>query len=157
MTLKNIEVFVDATAEGAQRAHYAATLAEQCGASLAGIDVGAAGRPGHRSDYYVIGEKVIRSSRASERAADEIATSHVRRRFEEMSAKRDLRAEFRVIRRGGPDEDLILGSLHSDLVVIGQRELHELPGYLSPENLLLPTAAPIPLAPTPLKSHPIGQ
>ncbi|HEX9470189.1 MAG TPA: universal stress protein [Bradyrhizobium sp.] len=157
MTLKNIEVFVDATAEGAQRAHYAATLAEQCGAHLAGIYVVAAGRPGHRSDYYVIGEKAIRSSRASERAADEIATSHVRRRFEEMSAKRDLRAEFRVIRRGGPDEDLILGSLHSDLVVIGQRELHELPGYLSPEKLLLASGAPILVVPSGWKSEPIGK
>ncbi len=157
MTLKNIEVFVDATAEGAQRADYAATLAEQCGAHLAGVYVVAASRPGHRSDYYVIGEKAIRSSRASERAADEIATSHVRRRFEEMSAKRDLRAEFRVIRRGGPDEDLILGSLHSDLVVIGQRELHELPGYLSPEKLLLASGAPILVVPTGWRGPPRGR
>src|SRR5258708_2975691 len=157
MTLKNIEVFVDATAEGGERAQYGATVAEEWGGHLAGIYVVAAGRPGHRSDYYVIGEKAIRSSRASEKAADEIATSHVRRRFEEMSAKRDLRAEFRVIRRGGPDEDLILGSLHSDLVVIGQRELHELPGYLSPEKLLLASGAPILVVPSGWKSEPIGK
>ena len=40
--------------------------------------------------------------------------------------------EFRVIRRGGPDEDITLSSLHSDLVRIGQRELQELRGYASP-------------------------
>ena len=37
MTLKNIEVFVDATPEGEQRIDYAATLAHQCGAHLAGF------------------------------------------------------------------------------------------------------------------------
>jgi nucleotide-binding universal stress UspA family protein len=157
MTLKNIGVFVDATPEGEKRADYAATLAAQCGAYLAGIYVVSAGRPGHRSDYYVIGEKAIRSSRASERAADEAATINVRRRFEAISAKRDLSAEFRVIRRGGPDEDLILGSLHSDLVVIGQRELHELPGYLSPDRLLLASGAPILVVPSDWKSKPIGK
>jgi len=124
MTLKNIGVFVDATPEGENRIDYAATLAHQCGAHLAGIHVVSAVRPEYRSDYYVIGEKAIRGLLAERRTADEAATSNVRRRFEAISAKRDLRAEFRVIRRGGPDEDLSLSSLHSDLVVIGQRELH---------------------------------
>ena len=39
MALKNIEVFIDATPEGERRADYAATLAHQCGAHLAGIHV----------------------------------------------------------------------------------------------------------------------
>jgi nucleotide-binding universal stress UspA family protein len=157
MALKNIGVFVDATPEGQKRVDYAATLAHQCGAHLAGIHVVSAARPEHRSDYYVIGEKAIRASLAWEKAADEAVTINVRRRFEAISAKRDLSAEFRVIRRGGPDEDLILGSLHSDLVVIGQRELHELPGYLSPERLLLASGAPILVVPSGWKSGPIGK
>ena len=49
MALKNIEVFVDATPEGQKRTHYAATVAHQCGAHLAGIHVVSAGRPEHRS------------------------------------------------------------------------------------------------------------
>jgi nucleotide-binding universal stress UspA family protein len=157
MPLKNIGVFVDATPEGAKRIDYAATLAHQCGAHLAGIHVVSAVRPEHRSDYYVIGEKAIRASRAWQKAADEAATTVVRRRFEAISEKRDLSAEFRVIRRGGPDEDLILSSLHSDLVVIGQRELHELPGYLSPERLLLASGAPILVVPSGWKSESIGK
>jgi nucleotide-binding universal stress UspA family protein len=157
MALKNIEVFVDATSEGEQRVDYAATLAQQCGAHLAGIHVVSAGRPDHRTDYYVIGEKAIRASLAWERAADEAVTTNVRRRFDEISAKRDLSAEFRVIRRGGPDEDLILSSLHSDLVIIGQRELHEMPGYLSPERLLLASGAPILVVPGGWQSEPIGK
>jgi nucleotide-binding universal stress UspA family protein len=157
MALKNIGVFVDATPEGQKRVDYAATLAHQCGAHLAGIHVVSAARPEHRSDYYVIGEKAIRASLAWEKAADEAVTINVRRRFEAISAKRDLSAEFRVIRRGGPNEDLILGSLHSDLVVIGQRELHELPGYPSPEKLLLASGAPILVVPSGWKSGPIGQ
>jgi nucleotide-binding universal stress UspA family protein len=157
MALKNIGVFVDATPEGQKRVDYAATLAHQCGAHLAGIHVVSAARPEHRSDYYVIGEKAIRASLAWEKAADEAVTINVRRRFEAISAKRDLSAEFRVIRRGGPNEDLILGSLHSDLVVIGQRELHELPGYPSPEKLLLASGAPILVVPSGWKSGHIGK
>jgi nucleotide-binding universal stress UspA family protein len=105
----------------------------------------------------VVGEKAIRASRAWQKAADEIATTLVRRRFEAISAKSDLSAEFRVIRRGRPDEDLILDSLHSDLVVIGQHELHELPGYPSPERLLLASGVPILVLPSGWKSEPIGK
>jgi nucleotide-binding universal stress UspA family protein len=156
MTLKNIGVFVDATPEGEKRIDYAATLAEQCGAHLAGIHVVSAVRPEYRSDYYVIGEKAIRALLAEQKAADEAATSNVRRRFEAISAKRDLSAEFRVIRRGGSDEDITLSSLHSDLVVIGQRELQELRGYASPEKLLLASGAPILVIPSGWKSESIG-
>src|ERR1700736_6069055 len=157
MAWKNIAVFVDATPEGEKRVGYAATLAQQCGAHLAGIHVVSAGRPGHRTDYFVVGEKAIRALVAWQKAADEAVTTMVRRRFEAISAKRELSAEFRVIRRDGPNEDLILSSLHSDLVVIGQRELHELPGYLSPESLLLASGAPILVLPSGWKSQPIGQ
>jgi nucleotide-binding universal stress UspA family protein len=156
MTLKNIGVFVDATPEGEKRADYAAVLAHQCGAHLAGIHVISAGRPEHPADCFVVGERAIRASLAWQQAADEAVTAAVRQRFEAVSAKRDVSAEFRVIRRDGPDEDLILGSLHSDLVVIGQRELHELPGYLSPERLLLASGAPILVVPSGWNS-PIGK
>jgi nucleotide-binding universal stress UspA family protein len=156
MTLKNIGVFVDATPEGEQRIDYAATLAHQCGAHLAGIHVVSANRPEYRSDYYVIGEKAIRALIVERKAADEAATSNVRRRFEAISAKRDLSAEFRVIPRGGPDEDLTLSSLHSDLVVIGQRELQGLKGYSSPEKLLLSSGAPILVIPSGRKFESIG-
>jgi nucleotide-binding universal stress UspA family protein len=156
MTLKNIGVFVDSTPEGEKRIDYAAALAHHCGAHLAGIHVVSAARPEYRSDYYVIGEKAIRALLAERKAADEAATSTARRRFEAISAKRDLSAEFRVIRRGGPDEDLTLSSLHSDLVVIGQRELQELKGYTSPEKLLLASGAPILVIPSGWKSESIG-
>lgn len=157
MTLKNIGVFVDATPEGEKRMDYAAMLAHQYGAHLAGIHVVSAVRPEYRSDYYVIGEKAIRGMLTERKAADEAATSNVRRRFEAISAKHDLSAEFRVIRRDGPDEDLALSSLHSDLVVIGQRELQELRGYGSPEKLLLSSGARILVIPNGWKSGAIGK
>jgi nucleotide-binding universal stress UspA family protein len=156
MTLKNIGVFIDATPEGEKRIDYAATLAHQCGAHLAGIHVVSAVRPEYRSDYYVIGEKAIRGMFAQRQAADEAATSNVRQRFEAISAQHDLSAEFRVIRRGGPDEEITLSSLHSDLMVIGQRELQQLRGYASPEKLLLSSGSPILVIPSGWKSEPIG-
>jgi nucleotide-binding universal stress UspA family protein len=42
-------------------------------------------------------------------------------------------------------------------VVIGQRELQELPGYFSPEKLLLASGAPILVIPTGWKCEPIGK
>ena len=45
MTLKSIGVFVDATPEGEKRIDYAAALAHQCDAHLAGIHVVSAVRP----------------------------------------------------------------------------------------------------------------
>jgi nucleotide-binding universal stress UspA family protein len=47
MALKNIGVFIDATPEAEKRVDYAATLAHQYGAHLAGIHVVSAGRPEH--------------------------------------------------------------------------------------------------------------
>jgi nucleotide-binding universal stress UspA family protein len=157
VALKNIGVFIDATPEGEQRADYAAALAHQCGAHLAGIHVVSASRPEHRTDSFVLGEQAIRASLAWQEAADDAVTTAVRHRFEAISARRDVSAEFRVIRRGGPDEDLILSSLHSDLVVIGQRELHDLPGYVSPERLLLASGAPILVVPSGWESELIGK
>jgi nucleotide-binding universal stress UspA family protein len=157
MGLKNIGVFIDATSEGEARADCAAALAHECGAHLVGIHVVSAGRPQDQTDYLVVGEKAIRGWLAWEEAADEAVTTAVRRRFEAICAKRDVGAEFRLIRRGGPDEDLILSSLHSDLVVIGRCELQELRGYLSPERLLLASGAPILVVPSDWKSESIGK
>jgi nucleotide-binding universal stress UspA family protein len=157
VTLKNIEVFIDATPEGEKRADYAAILAHRCGAHLAGIHVISASRPENRADAFAVGKKAIASSLAWQKASDEAVSATVRRRFEVISARRGVSAEFREIRRGGPNEDLILSSLHSDLVVIGQRELNQLPGYLSPERLLLASGTPILVVPNGWKSEPIGR
>jgi nucleotide-binding universal stress UspA family protein len=156
MALKNIGVFVDATPEGEKRADYAAMLAHQCGAHLAGIHVVSAARPEHPADSFVVGERAISATLAWQKSADQAVTATVRQRFEAISAKHEVSAEFRVIGRDGPGEDLILGSLHSDLVVIGQRELHELPGYLSAERLLLASGTPILVVPNGW-TKPIGQ
>jgi nucleotide-binding universal stress UspA family protein len=157
MAFRNIGVFVDATPEGEKRADCAATLAHQCGARLTGIHVVSASDHEHRTDYYVRGEKAIKDMFARRESADESVTATVCQRFETISAKRDVSAEFQVIGRGGPAEDLTLCSLHSDLVVIGQRELHELPGYLSPEKLLLASGAPILVVPSGWISEFVGK
>src|ERR1700676_5487235 len=79
------------------------------------------------------------------------------RRGRDLQCPPALRSHFRkarsqcripVIRRGGPDEDITLSSLHSDLVVIGQRELQELKGYASPEKLLLASGSPVLVIPS---------
>jgi nucleotide-binding universal stress UspA family protein len=132
-------------------------LAHRCGAHLAGIHVISANSPESGADAFAVGEKAIRSALAWQEAADDAVKATVRRRFEAISAKCNVSAEFREIHRGGPNEDLVQTSLHSDLVVIGQRELNELPGYLSPVRLLLASGTPILVVPSGWKSEPIGK
>ena len=153
MALKNIGVFIDETSEGEERADYAAILARRFGARFIGICAVSATRPLHRADYYVVGAKAIKAMFALQEAADEDATAAVRRSFEAISAKHDVSREFRVISRGGPGEDLVQCSLHCDLVVVGQNELHEMPGYSSPERLLLASGTPILVVPNGWKSE----
>jgi len=153
--MKNIVVFIDATSEGEQRADFAAELAHQRGAHIVGICVVAASRPEHRTDYYVRGD-AIKEALAWQKTADGIMTATVRQRFEALAVKHDVNVEFRAIRRGGPVEDLIMGALHSDLIVIGQRELRKITGYLSPERQLLASGVPILVLPNDWKPEPIG-
>jgi nucleotide-binding universal stress UspA family protein len=157
MALKNIGILIDATPEGEARTHYAAALAYRFGARLIGICAVSASRSLPRNDYYVIGAKAIKAMFVSQEAADEDVAAAVRRSFEAISAKHDVNGEFRVVGRGGPDEDLALCSLDSDLVIIGQKDLHQLPGYLSPERLLLASGTPILVVPNGWKSEPMSK
>jgi hypothetical protein len=81
MTLENIGVFVDATPDGEKRIDYAAAPRRICGS------------PGVSIRLLAIGEKAIRAALAARKAADEAATSDVRRRFE---AIREARSPYRI-------------------------------------------------------------
>src|SRR5260370_13820607 len=102
MTLKNIGVFVDATPEGEKRIDYAAALAYQCGAHLAGIHVVSAVRPEYRSDYYVIGEKATRARGRRIRRPDEGRARPLRRRARSETPGGLLRREPDAAHRRGP-------------------------------------------------------
>jgi hypothetical protein len=146
MILQNIEVFVDATPERRAADQLCSYARPPVRRRPCRNPRRIRGSPGVSIRLNVIGEKAMRTLLVEWKAAAEAATSNVRRRF----TKRDLSAEFRVSR---PDEDLTLGSPHSDLVVIGQDELQELKVYASPKMLLLSSGAPILVIPSGWKSE----
>jgi nucleotide-binding universal stress UspA family protein len=113
----------------------------------------------HPSLAYARGEKAIRSVIVDRRADEDVAEAVavlVGRRFTALCHARDVDAEFRVIRRDGADDDVILCSLHSDLVIVGHPAPHGLPDDLSPERLLLASGVPILIVPNAWEREAIG-
>jgi nucleotide-binding universal stress UspA family protein len=156
MTFKNIAVLLDPTPEAENRAACAAAIARRSNAHLIGIHVVSAQRPQHRTDYYVRGGQAVSDMIASLDAEDEATSGMVRRRFDAIVSEYDLHAEFRIDRRVASDELLVLNSLHSDLVVVGQRELQELGDHMSPDRLLLGCGSPVLAIPDGWKSKGVG-
>jgi len=143
VSFRNIVVFLDPGPDGTKRAEFAASLAAQHGAHLVGVHVVSACTPNLRTDYYLRGSKAITNWLASVRAKDDDIATAIRRTFEAVAANRGLCTEFRIIGRGGSGDDLTMSSLHSDLAIIGQRQLRELPTYFSSESRFLASGTPI--------------
>jgi nucleotide-binding universal stress UspA family protein len=157
--LKTIAVFVDATPEGSRRAGHAAELAHRWGAHLVGLHVLCPDHAEHPSFAFARGEKAIRSVILDRRADEDVAEAVgvlVGRRFAALCHTRDVDAEFRVICQDRADDDAILSSLHSDLVIVGHPAPCGLPGDLSPERLLLASGVPILIVPNAWKREAIG-
>ena len=157
MTFKNVAVLLDPTAETDNRTACAAAIARQSNAHLIGLHVVSAQRPEHRADYYIRGGQAVSNMVASRDAADEATSAMVRRHFDALVSEYGLHAEFRVVRRTAPDDLLILNSLHTDLVVVGQRELQDLGDHLSPDKIFLASGAPILCLPDGWRSERVGK
>jgi nucleotide-binding universal stress UspA family protein len=157
--LKTIAVFVDATPQGSERAGHAAALAHRWDAHLVGLHVVSPDHAEHPSAAFARGEQAIRSviveRRADEDEAEAVAVL-VGRRFKALCRARDVDAEFRLICREGADENAILCSLHSDLVVVGHPAPDGLPENLSPERLLFASGVPTLIVPNAWKRETIG-
>jgi nucleotide-binding universal stress UspA family protein len=157
--LKTIAVFVDATPEGTKRAGHAAELAHRWDAHLLGLYVVSPDHAEHPSFAFARGEKAIRSVILDRRAEEDVAEAVavlVGRRFTALCRTRDVDAEFRVIHRDGGNDDAILCSLHSDLVIAGHPAPCGLPEDLSPERLLLASGVPVLIVPKAWKRETIG-
>jgi nucleotide-binding universal stress UspA family protein len=157
--LKTIAVFVDATPEGSKRARHAAALAHRWNAHLVGLHVSCPDHAEHPSFAFARGGKAIRSVILDRRADEDVAEAVaviVGRRFAALCRVRDVDAEFRVICQDRADDDAILSSLHSDLVIVGHPAPDGLPEDLSPERLLLASGVPILIVPNAWKRETIG-
>ena len=156
---RTITVFLDASPSGAKRAAHAVALAHRWGAHLIGVHVVFAGVTPHPSMCYVRGESAIRQVIVDEcdlEAVAEAASVLLGRRFRALCAGASVPGEFRAIRRGRTEEEAVLNSLQSDLVVVGHPEPHGLPDDMSPERMLLASGVPLLIVPNAWACETIG-
>jgi nucleotide-binding universal stress UspA family protein len=156
---RTITVFLDASPSGARRAAHAVALAQRWGAHLIGVHVVFAGVTPHPSMCYVRGESAIRQVIVDEcdlEAVAEAASVLLGRRFRALCAGASVPGEFRAIRRGRTEEEAVLNSLQSDLVVVGHPEPHGLPDDMSPERMLLASGVPLLIVPNAWACETIG-
>ena len=156
---RTITVFLDASPSGAKRAAHAVALAQRWGAHLIGVHVVFAGVTPHPSMCYVRGESAIRQVIVDEcdlEAVAEAASVLLGRRFRALCAGASVPGEFRAIRRGRTEEEAVLDSLQSDLVVVGHPEPHGLPDDMSPERMLLASGVPLLIVPNAWACETIG-
>ena len=156
---RTITVFLDASPSGAKRAAHAVALAQRWGAHLIGVHVVFAGVTPHPSMCYVRGESAIRQVIVDEcdlEAVAEAASVLLGRRFRALCAGASVPGEFRAIRRGRTEEEAVLDSLQSDLVIVGHPEPHGLPDDMSPERMLLASGVPLLIVPNAWACETIG-
>jgi nucleotide-binding universal stress UspA family protein len=156
---RTITVFLDASPSGARRAAHAVALAQRWGAHLIGVHVVFAGVTPHPSMCYVRGGSAIRQVIVDEcdlEAVAEAASVLLGRRFRALCAGASVPGEFRAIRRGRTEEEAVLNSLQSDLVVVGHPEPHGLPDDMSPERMLLASGVPLLIVPNAWAGETIG-
>jgi len=113
----------------------------------------------HPSMCYVRGESAIRQVIVDEcdlEAVAEAASVLLGRRFRALCAGASVPGEFRAIRRGRTEEEAVLNSLQSDLVVVGHPEPHGLPDDMSPERMLLASGVPLLIVPNAWACQTIG-
>jgi nucleotide-binding universal stress UspA family protein len=147
---KTVTVFLDASPSGRRRAAYAASLAQQWGSHLVGVYAVFVGVELPPSMSYARGQSAYRQVVDCQRQLDSAAEAEAARmgeHFQALCVRLGVSGEFRSIGRENPAQEAIRTALHSDLVVVGCREPHGLPDYLTVEKLLLASGVPLLIVP----------
>jgi nucleotide-binding universal stress UspA family protein len=146
MALKDIAVFFDPTADGDDWLRLAASMAKTHKARLTGIYVVDHSRPRHS---YVRGHCAIQSMIESRFVSEQRSAVQGGKRFTNVVAQYTIQTNFRAV-CGVSDTShhIVLNSLLSDMVVIGQKAPHGLPESWRPEHLLSACGVPLLVVPT---------
>ncbi len=156
MNWKTVAVFLDDSPQGAKIGECALELAHGCGAHLIGLHGISSNPAEHPSDSFARGKEAIHGVIARLRSAEEQKSLAVGCFLTALSLKQGVSAEFRMIRSDRADDDMVLNSLHCDLVIIGHPYAHGLPKSWSPERLLMASGVPVLIIPDGWKSPTIG-
>jgi nucleotide-binding universal stress UspA family protein len=85
------------------------------------------------------------------------AAELVGERFEALCARMEIRSEFRSIGPVRAEQEAILLSFESDLMVVGHPWPHGLPAHMAPEKILLESGGPLLIIPNDWEGETIGQ
>ncbi len=157
---RTITVFLDPSLPGERRAAKAAELAKRWNAHLVGVYVVFNGVKWHPSIGYARSERAIAGVVAYERRIEGVcegATAEVCDFFERLCADTGVSGEFRPIQRGKTEEEAIINSLHSDLLVVGHGKPGGLPDDMSAGRILLASGVPLLIVPNDWKGDTIGE
>jgi hypothetical protein len=119
---QTITVFLDASPSGERRARHAVALAQRWGSHVVGVQVVFAGVTLPLSMDFAVGHKAIHSVVAYAQRLDadaEASAAMLAEHFRSLCVRFNVDGEFRPIGRRKTAAEAILGSLHSDLVVVG--------------------------------------
>lgn len=156
---KTITVLLDPSAAARNRAVHAVALAQRWGSHLVGVylvDADAAESP---CMSFAAGGSAMRDVIAYEARLNgdaEAEVSAVEKGFLALCAQFAVAGEFRVIGRDGSAKDILLHTLHSDLIVVRPTEAYNLRDVATPERLLIASGAPVLVVPNAWAGQTIG-
>lgn len=148
MPLKSIAVFIGTSPSAEARVSFAASLACHHGAHLIGLYVVPSLMSGSTAESFVLGHTAVHEVITRHRAREEEAIGLAWQSLSAICHRQGTSFEFRPLVQAEFGDDLVLNSLHADLVVAGGGPGNGgLPNGWSAETLLLATGVPCILLP----------
>jgi nucleotide-binding universal stress UspA family protein len=147
MAYKSIAVFLDSSPPGEARTGYAVKMASRHGAHLIGIFVAPPMFGGSPAESFVQGRQAVREVIKILQEREASAIDAAKRSFSLICTREGISFEFRSLQSGDFDDDAVLNSLHTDLVIAGSHRDGGLPSEWPAEMLLLATGVPFLLLP----------
>ena len=157
MSLRSITVFIELNQIGVRRMTYAVTLARRHDAHLVGIFVAPAQWAGNPAESFVRGHGAIHALIERHNKRERAAAIDATAAFRSATAQEDISVEFRILRDDVTGEEVLLHSLHTDIIIIGRPNPGSLSQGWSAERLLLATGIPSLIVPDDWKQASVAE
>lgn len=148
MPFKSIAVFIGTSPSAETRVAFAARLACSHGAHLIGLYAVPSLMSGTAAESFVLGHTAVHEVIAQHRAREDEAIRLAKQSLSAICGRQGTSFEFRPLVLAEFGDDLVLNSLHADLIIAGGHPGNGgLPNGWSAERLLLATGVPCILLP----------
>jgi nucleotide-binding universal stress UspA family protein len=148
MPFKSIAVFIGTSPSAEARVAFAARLACRHGAHLIGLYAVPSLMSGTAAESFVLGHTAVHEVIAQHRAREDEAIRLAKQSLSAICGRQGASFEFRPLVQAEFGDDLVLNSLHADLIIAGGHPGNGgLPNGWSAERLLLATGVPCILLP----------